>query len=200
MTDVREKETLLERKKRVQVSTGTPQIGEIIQREKKAFHLPKASLPDKTKTVSGWPWSDNEHWGNLCSSGQKLRSNCQENKLWIRPTIDISSFPPGLSRRQRSTWTLTMAFTNSHTIKVSVPEFFSTRYLDIGLWNGQRIFAGWPATINWLCWGSVGIFNLYSQHSIPALSDDMNKLLFSGARPRCNRTWGMDFARLASFI
>lgn len=156
-------------------------------RKKKAFHLPKASLCDKTETVSGWAQSDSEHWGNLRSSRQKIKSNCQEKKLWIRSAkknsvwthIYIGSFRSFMGAALH-TDTHTLTFTNGHTIQVSGWDFFSTRYLDIGLWNGQHIFAGWPATINWLCCGCVGILNLYSQHSIPALSDDMNKLLFSG--------------------
>lgn len=122
------------------------------------------------------------------------------------PRLLLFCWPPSPLRWQPSTHTHTHARTVWLSQTAAPPQFQylgffqQVPWLSIGSWNGQRIFAGWPATINWLCCGSVGILNLYSQHSIPALSDDMNKLLFSGARPRCNRTWGMDFARLASLV
>lgn len=66
-----------------------------------------------------------------------------------------------------------------HARIVSIPGFFhKLPWLSTASWNGH-IFADWPATINLLCRGSDGTLNLYSQHPIPALTDDMNKLLFS---------------------
>lgn len=66
-----------------------------------------------------------------------------------------------------------------HARIVSIPGFFhKLPWLSTASWNGH-IFTDWPATINLLCRGSDGTLNLYSQHPIPALTDDMNKLLFS---------------------
>lgn len=53
-------------------------------------------------------------------------------------------------------------FTAGPARKASVPGFFQQLpWVSIGLWNGH-IFAGWPATINLLCWGSMRTLNLYS--------------------------------------
>lgn len=54
MTDVREEETLFEKKK-VQVSAGTPANCRDYLEMKAFFYLPKASLPDVIET----------HWVNM---------------------------------------------------------------------------------------------------------------------------------------
>lgn len=76
-----------------------------------------------------------------------------------------------------------------HARIASIPGFFhKLPWLSTASWNGH-IFADWPATINLLCRGSDGILNLYSQHPIPALTDDMNKLLFSHRALTVTRPW-----------
>lgn len=81
-----------------------------------------------------------------------------------------------------SLWQLSahwLAFSSGHARIVSIPGFFhKLPWVSTASRNGH-IFTDWPATINLLCWGSDGTLNLYSQHPIPALTDDMNKLLFS---------------------
>lgn len=85
-------------------------------------------------------------------------------------------------RSSMSLWQLSahwLAFSSGHARIVSIPGFFQKLpWVSTASPNGH-IFTDWPATINWLCWRSDGTLNLYSQHPIPALTDDMNKLLFS---------------------
>lgn len=85
-------------------------------------------------------------------------------------------------RYSMSLWQLSahwLAFSGGHARIVSIPGFFhKLPWVSTASRNGH-IFTDWPATINWLCWGSDETLNLYSQHPIPALTDDMNKLLFS---------------------
>lgn len=182
------------------------------------FYLPKASLPDviethwtrqRSQTVERRDWFRYKYFRVWTYNRQITYKGSAffVVVLFLLPTsgnpqLLLFCWPPSPLRWQPSTHTHTVWLSQTATPpQFQYLGFFQqVPWLSIGSWNGQRIFAGWPATINWLCCGSVGILNLYSQHSIPALSDDMNKLLFSGARPRCNRTWGMDFARLASLV